>query len=165
MGKIGRFIDAAVAHDADLMTRVHDRPWGTLMQFVSHDADDKLCGCMVGSIALEANHSMQACRTTIVERIASEALGVSRAQAYQIGIAVWTQLVGRLAGGRRTKPQTGLWWSMTYYSMAMLPDMQVDEAEQRVIFMLKGRIARRLRERQQQQKAEAGVRSLENVHA
>jgi len=54
MGQIGRFIDRCVAREPELMQRVLDRPWGTLSLYRSDGPDGEPCGCLVGSVGIEA---------------------------------------------------------------------------------------------------------------
>lgn len=138
MGQIGRFIDYAVSHNPELMARVHDRPWGTLARFVTTDDDGARCGCLVGSIALEAGlkdgdglcGAVQAVRST---------MGTGCPDIAQAGYAVWCALAAHLMGADR-------WW-FDPSTIDDVPQARRDAAEMRAIMLLKGRIARRLRER------------------
>jgi hypothetical protein len=117
MGKIGRFIDEAVTNDPDLMRRVHDRPWGTLGDFLSTDDDGNLCGCMAGTMLLESGR-----RSFWTEGKAMA--GMADRRVYQIGLDVIHILAERQARGKSFP------WT---------------EHELELIRMLKGRIARALR--------------------
>jgi len=50
MGQIGRWIDEKCCFEPERMRRVLERRWGNLATFVD---DDKRCGCMIGSYALD----------------------------------------------------------------------------------------------------------------
>jgi len=54
MGQIGHFIDRCVEREPELMQRVLDRPWGTLSLYRSEGPDGEPCGCLVGSVGIEA---------------------------------------------------------------------------------------------------------------
>ena len=66
MGQIGRFIDRCVEREPELMRRVLDRPWGTLKKVNSRDDDGNRCGCLVGTIGIEAG-AEEFCETEAAE--------------------------------------------------------------------------------------------------
>lgn len=51
MGMIGRWIDEKCKHEPEVMRRVLNRKFGPLNRFIT---EDKKCGCLVGSWALES---------------------------------------------------------------------------------------------------------------
>lgn len=128
MGQIGRFIDRCVERDPELMQRVLDRPWGTLNLYRSEGPDGEPCGCLVGSVGIEAG-AMPGFEPEYTARVA----GMTWREVKAIGDGAKgdghdvIELRGRVA------------------RMAGVPWFS-DEADLFTIAMLKRRIARRLGE-------------------
>lgn len=151
MGKIGQFIDRCVESEPELMRRVHDRPWGTLAHFVDFDSEDEACGCLVGSIGIEAGAKVFGIDRYQDAWSVIEAADVVSGDedANDIGGDVYEQLCARVAGQV---------WSVR--DGIETSDPLPQDAELRTIAMLKARIARRLRERD----GRAFVRSIAGIN-
>lgn len=120
------------------MQRVLNRPWGTLSDWINFDSEGVLCGCLVGSIAIEAappDLSVAAVRDDLIGK-AAKRLGIRPDEMHELGVAVYIELAHKIAG---------LDWRHVFDPFNMSDPS--DEDEVRTIGLLKARIARRLDER------------------